>query len=140
MANVERGSETLLIVEHDPLIRSLTAQILRLCGYTVMEAIDGEEAIGVFAENRDLIDLVVFDVVMPEKSGKEAYEEIRNICPDVEVILRSGHFTGSDLLEGHGEMVAFVTKPAPLKMLFTTMRELLDRKISRSETERVAAG
>ena len=131
VTDVERGSETVLVVEDDPLIRSFTAQILRKCGYTVMEAIDGEEAVRVFAENRDLIDLVILDVVMPKKSGKEAYEEIRTVRPEVKVIFRSGHFTDRDLLRGHGEMVAFVTKPAPLKVLFTTIREVLDRQPSR---------
>jgi DNA-binding response OmpR family regulator len=106
-----------------------------------MEATDGEEAIRVFVENRDLIDLVILDLVMPKKSGKEAYEEIRKVRPDVKVIFRSGHSTGSDLLQGHGkEMVDFVTKPAPLKLLLKTIRELLDRPTSISEDERIAVG
>ena len=138
---MERGSETVLIVEDDPLIRSLTAKILQVCGYAVMEATDGEEAIRVFVENRDLIDLVILDLVMPKKSGKEAYEEIRKVCPDVKVIIRSGHSTGSDLLWAHGkEMVDFVTNPAPLKLLLKTIRELLDRPTSISEDERIAVG
>jgi DNA-binding response OmpR family regulator len=140
-ADVERGSETVLIVEDDPVIGSLTAAVLRICGHPAMEAIDGEEAIRVFAENRDLIDLVILDVVMPKKSGKEAYEEIRKVRPDAKVIIRSGHSTGGDILQGHGkEMVDFVTKPAPLKLLLQTIRELLARQTSISEDERAAAG
>jgi DNA-binding response OmpR family regulator len=139
VGDVEKGSETVLVVEDDPLVKGPTAKILRACGYAVIEAPDGEEAIKVFNENRDLIDLVILDIAMPKKSGKEVYGQIREVRPDAKVIFMSGYFGDSDLFRGPGSgMVDFLTKPVPVKSLIRMIRTVLDRQPSGSEGERAA--
>ena len=139
MGDVEKGSETVLIVEDDQLVRGLTAKVLRACGYTIIEAQDGEAAVKVFSENRDLIDLVILDIAMPKKNGKETFEEIRRVRPNAKVVFMSGYFGDSGLFQESGSgMVDFLTKPVPLKSLMRTVRGLLDRQASVSEAERVA--
>jgi len=121
------GSETVLVVEDNPEVRVLNRAILETFGYRVLEAMDGEEAVAQFVRHRDEIDLVVMDVVMPRKNGREAYGEIIKVRPDVRVLFMSGYT--SDIVEEKGiiaEGVNFIPKPVnPLDML-KKIRELLD--------------
>jgi DNA-binding response OmpR family regulator len=79
-------------------------------------------------ENHDKIDLMILDVVMPKKNGKEAYEEIRKTHPNVKVIFTSG-YTGEVILDKgiQGETVDFITKPLTPNGLLRKVREVLDR-------------
>jgi len=70
------GEETVLLVEDDNAVRAVTADTLRKFGYSIFEAPDGDEAVRVFSDNRDRINLVLCDMIMPGKNGKETYEEI----------------------------------------------------------------
>ena len=121
------GSETVLVVEDNPEVRVLNRAVLETFGYRVLEAMDGEEAVAQFVRHRDEIDLVVMDVVMPRKNGREAYGEIIKVRPDVRVLFMSGYT--SDIVEEKGiiaEGVNFIPKPVnPLDML-KKIRELLD--------------
>ena len=125
---VESGAETVLVVEDDEGVRKLTTEILRAHGYTTMEAADGEDAVKVFMENQDEVDLMILDVVMPKKNGKEAYEEIKKTHPNVRVIFTSG-YTGEVILDKgiQGETVDFITKPLTPNGLLRKVREVLDR-------------
>ncbi len=125
---VKRGAETVLVVEDDEGVRKLTTEILRAHGYATMEAADGDDAVKVFMENQDKVDLVVLDVVMPKKNGKEAYEEIKKTHPNVRVIFTSG-YTGDVILDKgiRGETVDFITKPLSPNGLLRKVREVLDR-------------
>ena len=67
------------------------SEILRMIGYTVLEARDGEEAIRVFMENKDRIQLVFLDVRMPKKNGRAVYEEIKSIHPQTKFLFVSGY-------------------------------------------------
>jgi hypothetical protein len=69
---IQSGGEIILMAEDEPAVRSVLLEILRMEGYVVMEANDGEEAIKVFLANQDAIDLVILDEGMPRKSGLEA--------------------------------------------------------------------
>lgn len=121
------GSETVLVVEDNPEVRVLNRAVLETFGYRVLEAMDGEEAVAQFVRHRDEIDLVVMDVVMPRKNGREAYGEIIKVRPDIRVLFMSGYT--SDIVEEKGiiaEGVNFIPKPVnPLDML-KKIRELLD--------------
>ena len=116
------------MVEDDEAVRKLTTEILRAHGYTTMEATDGEDAVKVFMENRDRVDLMLLDVVMPKKNGKEAYEEIKKTHPDVKVIFTSG-YTGDIIFDKgiQGETFDFITKPLSPNGLLRKVREVLDR-------------
>ncbi len=122
------GSETLLIAEDDPEVRRLLNHVLRTFGYTTMEAKDGEEAIRTFRENQDKVDLLLLDVVMPRKNGKEVFEEIRKSRPDARAIFVSG-YTGDIIFEKglRSETVDFVPKPLSTMQLLGKVREVLDR-------------
>jgi polar amino acid transport system substrate-binding protein len=73
------GSETVLVAEDDATIRELAGSILRQYGYDVILAHDGEDAVEKFKASKEKIAIIVMDMIMPRKSGKEAYEEIRKI-------------------------------------------------------------
>ncbi len=94
------GSETVLLAEDDETIRELAGSILRQYGYDVILAHDGEDAVEKFKAGKEIIAAVVMDMVMPRKSGKEAYEEIRIIRPNVRIIFMSGY--SPDLLHDRG--------------------------------------
>jgi CheY-like chemotaxis protein len=75
----------------NPGVRALTARILQSRGYTPIAAINGDHAITVFAEHKDKVDLIIVDVVMSKKNGREAYGGNQKISPAVRVIFTSGH-------------------------------------------------
>jgi PAS domain S-box-containing protein len=78
-----KGNETVLLAEDDSEVRKITRNILEGSGYRVIEALDGEDAVNKFMLNKDEIQLLLFDVIMPKKSGKDAYEEVKKIVPGV---------------------------------------------------------
>ena len=125
---LRKGTETILIAEDDDDVRRLDRELLEECGYNVIEAADGREALDLFLEHRDRIDMVMFDVIMPKMNGREVFEEIRKVRGDVRVLFTSG-YTG-EILDGEcdpGEDFHFVTKPIPPEEFLAKVREVLDR-------------
>jgi len=86
-----KKSATILYAEDDDLVREALNAILTEAGYNVIEARDGDEAVELFNKFRDEIDLLLFDVLMPKKSGKAAYDSIKTMSPDIKVIFMSGY-------------------------------------------------
>ena len=66
------GTETILIAEDDEHVRDITTEVFEHAGYTVIEAVDGQDVVEKFKECKDMVDLLILDVVMPRKNGKEA--------------------------------------------------------------------
>jgi CheY-like chemotaxis protein len=128
-AHIRGGTETILFAEDNPDIRNIAGEILGMYGYTVLEAEDGEDAIRKFREYQHLIDLLILDVVMPIKNGKEAYDEIKELKQDVRAIFVSG-YTGDIVLNKgiRGEAFDFVPKPISPNNLLLKVREVLDRQ------------
>jgi DNA-binding response OmpR family regulator len=91
---------SILVADDDDVIRILVTTLIEKAGYSVINAVDGFEAVNKFMEHREEIGLLVFDVRMPGKDGKQAYDEIRQIRPDMKVLFISGY--GSDVLKKHG--------------------------------------
>jgi PAS domain S-box-containing protein len=121
------GEETILIAEDNPDVRTLNRLVLAEAGYTVIEAADGEEAVKRFMEQKDAISLLILDVVMPKKNGKEAYDEIRKAKPGVKVLFTSG-YTGDVVLEkGLRETADFASKPLSPGDLLHKIRQVLDK-------------
>jgi PAS domain S-box-containing protein len=120
------GTETILVAEDDIAVRSLNRQLLETFGYKVIEAVDGEDAIAKFIENKAEIRLVVLDVVMPQKNGKEACEEIKRILPEMKFLFTSGY--ASDIFE-YREITSinFISKPILPTILLNKIREILDK-------------
>jgi CheY-like chemotaxis protein len=122
------GDETVLIAEDDVQVRELTKEVLVEFGYKVIEAKDGVDAVKVFNENKDEIQLLILDVVMPKKNGKEAYDEIKDVRPEVKAIFISGYT--EDMIYKKGileEGLNFTSKPILPDELLRKVREVLDQ-------------
>ena len=121
------GSETIMIAEDNENIRELFSTILQHYGYRVITAVDGEDAVIKFYENRDQVKLVLLDGIMPRKNGKEAYEEIRVINPAIKAIFVSGY--AEDIISREGLLdqgINFIQKPVTPVVLLNKVREVLD--------------
>jgi len=122
-------SETLLLAEDDDLIRKYTERILSDSGYKVISASDGEMAVRLFNENKDEIDMLIFDVVMPKKNGWDVYNEISGIRKDIPVIFFSGYdqnLLPADAVENIP--MVYVQKPFKYYTILKGIHDLLDKK------------
>jgi PAS domain S-box-containing protein len=121
------GTETILVAEDDAAVRKITKDVLEKFGYTVLEAEDGQKAVEVFTSHKDDIDLLLLDVVMPNKNGREAYEEIRGMSPEVKALFTSGHVSEVVNKEVIGHGLEFISKPASPRQIIRKVREILDK-------------
>lgn len=124
----EGGTETILVAEDNTEVRRFIRHILERSGYIVIEAVDGEDALEKFLIKGDSIQLLVLDVIMPQKSGKEVYEEIRKIKPDIKVIFTSGYT--ADIIHRKGVLekgLNFISKPVSPDKLLRKIRETLGK-------------
>ncbi len=123
------GTETVLLAEDESAVRELIKTVLTERGYEVIEAVDGRDAIEKFTVNRDRINLMILDVVMPEKSGREVYEEIKRIRSDIKVLFTSGYT--SNIIQQKGvldEGINFISKPVSPDELLIKVREVLEER------------
>jgi two-component system cell cycle sensor histidine kinase/response regulator CckA len=124
-----RGSETVLLIEDEDAVRTLARHVLSTCGYMVLEAADGREAVRVAGQHPGRIDLVVSDVVMPHLGGRQLVERLAAVKPGMKVLFVSG-YTDNALVR-HGVLeaeYAFLQKPFTLTALAQKVREVLDQK------------
>ena len=124
-----KGSETILFVDDDPLTSQIGRDILERQGYRVMMAEDGTEAIEIYSEYKDQINLVVLDVIMPDINGDEVFLELKKENPNVLVVVTSGYNVNrqiTTMLE-YG-CVDFVQKPFQSQTLTTKVRMALDKE------------
>jgi CheY-like chemotaxis protein len=122
-----KGTETILLVEDEEMVRSLTRQILEECGYTILEARNGVEAIAICEEHGSQIDLLLTDVVMPQMGGRELAERLAPIYPRMQILFSSGYT--DDAVVRHGVIAAgtnFIQKPFTPQGLAHKVREVLD--------------
>jgi CheY-like chemotaxis protein len=122
------GHETILVAEDDSDAMNLSRVVLESFGYTIITAGDGEEAIAKFLENRERINFVLLDMIMPKKNGKEVSEAIRKVSPEMKILFSSGYtaeiVTNKERLEVDFE---FIQKPYLPKNLLLKVREVLDK-------------
>jgi two-component system, cell cycle sensor histidine kinase and response regulator CckA len=123
-----RGSETILLVDDEPSIIDVGAQLLELLGYKVFVAASGVEAVEVFHRRHSEIELVILDMIMPHMSGGETFDMLKAIDPGVLVVLSSGYSMTGEA----GDIVAkgckgFIQKPFTPAELSRTIREALER-------------
>ncbi len=122
------GTETILLVEDSIDTKAIITDILQEFGYSVLSASDGEEAIKKFERDQEKINLVILDVIMPKKNGKEVYNEIKKIRPDIRAIFTSGYpadiINKNDLFENG---LVFIPKPIMPQELLKKVREALDK-------------
>lgn len=116
----------ILVVDDDAVVRMVTRAVLEEFGFKVLDAADSAAALEVFRAHCDQIGLSVIDVVLPGKSGKDLYVEMRAIDPAARVLLTSGY--GSHLLSAKDidcPGVGFLPKPATAQVLIETISDLL---------------
>src|SRR3954464_7335621 len=115
--------ETILLVEDEPAVRQLFAQALTRAGYSVFEARNGQEAIKLFAEHGEHIDLLVTDLRMPYMGGAELAHHLRGRRRGLKLLCMSGYAGNLD-----SELAAdFIAKPFSREVLLSKVREVLDR-------------
>jgi two-component system, cell cycle sensor histidine kinase and response regulator CckA len=121
------GSETVLLVEDDPLVKSLACRLLGRLGYKVLPYLKAAEALLAAKEYAERIDLLMTDVVMPGMNGRQMAEELRAQRPGVRVLFTSGYT--EDVIAQHGVLergLHFIAKPYTLQALAIKLREILD--------------
>jgi two-component system cell cycle sensor histidine kinase/response regulator CckA len=121
------GTETILLVEDEAVVRDLVCEILRESGYNVLSAPSGPDAMKITAQHTNPIDLLITDVVMPEMSGPELVNALRRVRGEMRVLYMSGYTDDAVLVrQGLPEKCAFIRKPyTPLQFL-QKVRETLD--------------
>ena len=122
-----RGSETILLVDDESMVLEVGEQLLERLGYTVITADSGEAALAVYGRQTERIDLVILDMIMPQMSGRELFDELKTINPDVKVLLSSGYSidgqAGSLISRGCN---GFIQKPFSVGDLATKIRQIID--------------
>jgi PAS domain S-box-containing protein len=122
-----RGTETVLLVDDEDIILEVACELLEELGYQTRIARTGLEAVEVYLQQQDEIDVVVLDMVMPGMSGGETYDKIRQINPEVKTLLASGYS-----LDGKASQIlrcgcnGFIQKPFDIEKLSRKLREVLD--------------
>lgn len=122
------GNETILVAEDGEEVRRLIREVLEEYGYSVIEAADGEEAVHTFKAHQGAVQLLILDVIMPKKNGKETYEEIRKLEPGIKALFTSGYT--ADIIHKKGimeEELNFIAKPVLPDILLRKVRETLDK-------------
>ena len=121
---------TVLLIEDEEIVRKVVATMFTRLGFTVIEAIDGLEALEVFPRHQDEIRLVLCDLTMPRMNGWQTLAALRKLAPGIPVILASGYDEAKVMAGDHTEWPqAFLGKPYRLKGLRDAIgRALLDRK------------
>ena len=123
-----RGGETILLAEDDAGVRSHARRVLQSCGYTVLEAAEGAEALRMAETHVGPLHLLVSDVVMPEMGGRRLLERVLAVKPGVKVLCLSGYT--ADAVVRHGVLeseIAFLQKPFTPLMLACKVRHVLDK-------------
>jgi len=123
------GKETVLLVDDEETIVEVIEKALLLTGYKVLVARGGEEAVQVFKKNRERIDIVILDMIMPGMGGGKVFDSLRAIQPGVKVVLSSGYS-----IDGEASQImargcnGFIQKPFGIKELSQKIREVMGEK------------
>lgn len=129
MDELPKGNERVLLVEDESSVRNLSAHILRKQGYTVFEAANGDEALGIIRDHsKERIDLLITDMVMPQMGGTELVKHVKSIYPEIKVLFISG-YKDSSIIHSNGFKLkkSFLEKPFSLNVFVKMVREILDQ-------------
>ena len=125
--NPKHGTETVLLVEDEDIVRELSSEVLRSCGYKVIEASSGKEALRSYKEFGQEISLLMTDVVMPGMNGEELAKQLLSIQPELKILYTSGYIDNPIALsDGLKHGAAFIQKPFTNIELARKIRAILD--------------
>jgi two-component system, cell cycle sensor histidine kinase and response regulator CckA len=127
--DILRGTETVLFVDDEDMIIEVTEELFEQLGYKILTARSGKEAIEIYKESKERIDIVLLDMIMPDMSGGETYDRMKDINPKVKVLLSSGYSINgqaAEILDRGCD--GFIQKPFKIKELSKKLREILDEK------------
>ncbi len=136
LAEAPQGSEVVLLVEDEDIVRELAWRVLERSGYVVLQARDGLEALTLCQVHPGPISLLFTDVVMPEMSGRETAERAAVLRPDMKVLFMSGHTQDVMLREGIEKGVPFLQKPFTPAGLALKVRQVLDAQVGPEPAEK----
>jgi two-component system cell cycle sensor histidine kinase/response regulator CckA len=129
VASVAMGTGTLLLVDDEEMIIKVAKELLQELGYQVMSALSGQEAIELYKKNADKIDLVIMDMIMPGMSGGETFDRLKEINPEIKVLLSSGYSINgqaSKILERGCD--GFIQKPFNLIQLSDKIQSIIIKR------------
>ncbi|HED01074.1 MAG TPA: hybrid sensor histidine kinase/response regulator [Proteobacteria bacterium] len=123
-----KGTETVLIVDDEAIVLDVCKDMLTEIGYKVLVARSGREAVEIYGKQKEEIDLVILDMIMPDMGGGEAYDRIKEMHPKAKVLLSSGYSIDGEA----SEILArgcngFIQKPFNIKELYEKIRALLQK-------------
>jgi PAS domain S-box-containing protein len=125
---IAKGNETILLVDDEAMILEIGKQLLEAMGYSVLTASNGKEAVEVYKAKKDKIDILILDMIMPEMGGGEIYDTMKQINPDIKVLLSSGYS-----VEGKPTEIldrgcnGFIQKPFHMAELSQSIRKILSQ-------------
>jgi len=122
----ERGKGTILVVDDEEMVRNIANDVLNELGYSVLLAAGGKEAVSIYADKKDSINLVIVDMIMPGMGGKETFQKLREINPYVKVIIASGYGQENfpEQILDNGE-AGFIQKPYKITEIAEIIKEVL---------------
>jgi CheY-like chemotaxis protein len=124
-----KGTESILLVEDEEMVRKLTRTTLETYGYTILEAQNGIEALALVQKHKGIISLLLTDVVMPQMGGRELADNLIELYPDMQVLFMSG-YTDDSIVRNNiiDEGANFIQKPFALDALARKVRDSLNKK------------
>ena len=127
--DILRGSETVLFVDDEHMIIEVAEELFKELGYKVLIARGGKEAVELYEKNKGQIDIVVLDMIMPDMSGSMTYDRMKEIDPDIKVLLASGYSIDGQATEILNRGCnGFIQKPFKVKELSQKLREIVGDK------------
>jgi len=124
--DIIKGSGTILLIDDEKMILDVGRELLEELGYTVLPVMGGQEAIDIFEKNCDNVDLIIMDMIMPGMSGSETFDRLKEIRPDVKILLSSGYS-----IDGQATKIlrrgcdGFIQKPFNMNQLAEKIRKIL---------------
>jgi CheY-like chemotaxis protein len=126
---IKRGHETVLLIDDEEMILDIGSKMLEGLGYKVLAAPGGRQGLQIYEQARDMIELVILDIIMPDFGGKETFDTLRRVNPNVKVLLSSGYS-----LDGQAKDImksgckGFIQKPFSMAEFSKKIRDILDQQ------------
>lgn len=129
---IQQGEGTILLIDDEPLVLTTVTEQLQLAGYRVLSAANGPDGIATFTSEKNHIDLVILDMIMPDMGGHEVFEQLRKVDPSIPVIIASGFCREDDLnrLKNAG-VKRFLQKP----LQWAELAEEVTRVLNKAPTD-----